>query len=155
MVTVFILILELRPSDHMHICEYFNLCSSRKYFTPSHKRTKSAGFHPPRPSPTSPTLTDYQKRMLWKKRFASTPDIRDQNATKQVSAVGVHELYDADELQQDWPDVYITSAYLVWCPSTKVLFSVYICYYYPCTKNRFRGGAGGAVATPFLKNFTI
>lgn len=39
---------------------------------------------------------------------------------RHVSVVGVHELYENDELLQDWKDVYITSAYLIWCQTNRV-----------------------------------
>ena len=42
-----------------------------------------------------------------------------------VNKVGVHEIFSEAELQQDWQDVYITSAYLVWCPATKVIIVLY------------------------------
>ena len=77
----------------------------------------------PRPSPVSPTvLTDYQKRMLWKKKLQAGQEAANICHEKgNASVVGVHELYENDELLQDWKDVYITSAYLVWCQTSKVI----------------------------------
>lgn len=77
--------------------------------------------HVPRPSPVSPTmLTDYQKRMLWKKKVQTPPGSASANYEKRhASVVGVHELYENDELLQDWKDVYITSAYLIWCQTNR------------------------------------
>ena len=79
-------------------------------------------MHVPRPSPVSPTmLTDYQKRMLWKKKLQPvTEPTGGELKKKKGSVVGVHELYENDELLQDWKDVYITSAYLIWCQTNKV-----------------------------------
>lgn len=77
----------------------------------------------PRPSPVSPTmLTDYQKRMLWKKKLQSVADPADSPHCEEgkASIVGVHEMYENDELLQDWKDVYITSAYLIWCQTNRV-----------------------------------
>lgn len=81
----------------------------------------------PRPSPVSPTgLTEYQKRMLWKKNVKPASAPYDDNRHNQgvckshASIVGIHELYENDELSQDWKDVYITSAYLVWCQPNRV-----------------------------------
>lgn len=66
-------------------------------------------------------LTDYQKRMLWKKKLQPvTEPTGGELKKKKASVVGVHELYENDELLQDWKDVYITSAYLIWCQTNKV-----------------------------------
>ncbi|XP_029179748.2 uncharacterized protein LOC114947255 [Acropora millepora] len=87
--------------------------NSSQPLSPSH----SPSVPVPRPSPVSPAVqTDYQKGMLWKRNAQSTSDSTSAKSDKQhASIVGVHELYEADELLQDWKDVYITSAYLVWC----------------------------------------
>lgn len=87
--------------------------NSSQPLSPSH----SPSVPVPRPSPVSPAVqTDYQKGMLWKRNAQSTFDSTSTKSDKQhASIVGVHELYEADELLQDWKDVYITSAYLIWC----------------------------------------
>lgn len=87
-----------------------------------HSSTCTPSVHVPRPSPVSPTmLTDYQKRMLWKKKLQPvTEPTGGELKKKKASVVGVHELYENDELLQDWKDVYITSAYLIWCQTNKV-----------------------------------
>lgn len=60
--------------------------------------------------------------MLWKKSLQAVPEPVDVDCEKgKTSVVGVHELYENDELLQDWKDVYITSAYLIWCQSNKVV----------------------------------
>lgn len=88
-----------------------------------HSSTCTPSVHVPRPSPVSPTmLTDYQKRMLWKKKLQPvTEPTGGELKKKKASVVGVHELYENDELLQDWKDVYITSAYLIWCQTNKVI----------------------------------
>ena len=63
--------------------------------------------------------------MLWKKNVkpASAPyddNRHNQGVKSHASMVGIHELYENDELSQDWKDVYITSAYLVWCQPNRV-----------------------------------
>lgn len=84
----------------------------------------------PRPSPVSPTvLTNYQKRMLWKKNWEAGAESAEIHHKKgNVSVVGVHEMYENDELLQDWKDVYITSAYLVWCQTSRVIY-FFVCTY--------------------------
>lgn len=81
----------------------------------------------PRPSPVSPAvLTDYQKHMLWKRNVQSTLDSTSAKSDKRhASIVGVHELYEADELLQDWKDVYIRSTYLIWCQNHRVMSCPY------------------------------
>lgn len=59
--------------------------------------------------------------MLWKKKVQTPPGSASANYEKRhASVVGVHELYENDELLQDWKDVYITSAYLIWCQTNRV-----------------------------------
>ena len=51
----------------------------------------------------------------------TSPEPAAVNAEKRhASVVGVHELYENDELLRDWKDVYITSAYLIWCQTNRV-----------------------------------
>ncbi|XP_031558400.1 uncharacterized protein LOC116294859 isoform X2 [Actinia tenebrosa] len=80
----------------------------------------------PHPSPIiSPSArTEYQRKMLWKKQFtnpsrAETSISRESGNTVKVATIGVHEVYEPEELCQEWEEVYVTSAYLVWCPSNK------------------------------------
>lgn len=86
-----------------------------------HSSTSTPSVRVPRPSPVSPTmLTDYQKRMLWKKKLQAVREPTGGELRKEkASIVGVHELYENDELLQDWKDVYIASAYLIWCQTSK------------------------------------
>ena len=49
-----------------------------------------------------------------------------EHKKEKASIVGVHELYENDELLQDWKDVYITSAYLIWCQTNKVMILLYL-----------------------------
>lgn len=80
----------------------------------------------PHPSPViSPSArTEYQRKMLWKKQFsnpsrAETSLSKESGNSVKVATIGVHEVYEPEELCQDWEEVYVTSAYLVWCPSNK------------------------------------
>ncbi|KAJ7383338.1 hypothetical protein OS493_028886 [Desmophyllum pertusum] len=104
---------------------YHHRSTSLPSLSPDLSQRQSSSCTPtvrvPRPSPVSPTmLTDYQKRMLWKKSLQAVPEPVDVDCEKgKTSVVGVHELYENDELLQDWKDVYITSAYLIWCQSNK------------------------------------
>ena len=106
------------------------IVASQRPLSPSH----SPSVPVPRPSPVSPAvLTDYQKHMLWKRNVQNAPDSSSAKSDKQhASIVGVHELYEADELLQDWKDVYITSAYLIWCQNHRVR----TCPYNPKQSNK-------------------
>ncbi|XP_032235554.1 uncharacterized protein LOC5510487 [Nematostella vectensis] len=77
----------------------------------------------PHPSPSAcpSAMTDYKRRMLWKKQVASRQSSAKSEGCQpnKVAHIGVHEVYDDNELNQEWQEVYITSAYLVWCPSNK------------------------------------
>ena len=92
----------------------------------SRSLSQSPTLRTPRPSPLTPAvLTDYQKNMLWKQRFEVMDGPGTAFGSREGSAVhrvGVHEIFDQEELRQDWQDVYITSAYLVWCPPAKVKY---------------------------------
>ncbi|KAK3727148.1 hypothetical protein QZH41_004446 [Actinostola sp. cb2023] len=58
--------------------------------------------------------------MKWKKQSrVETATSRASTNSVKVSTIAVHELYEQDELDQEWQEVYVTSAYLVWCPSNK------------------------------------
>jgi len=58
--------------------------------------------------------------MLWKKNLQTVPEPTNTTSEKgHTSVVGVHEFYENDELLQDWQDVYITSAYLIWCQTNR------------------------------------
>lgn len=107
---------------------FCSLCIWHVLFSNSQRQSSSCTptVRVPRPSPVSPTvLTDYQKRMLWKKKLQACSERADiHNEKGNASVVGVHELYENDELLQDWKDVYITSAYLVWCQTSRVISSV-------------------------------
>ncbi|KAL9989647.1 hypothetical protein ACROYT_G004215 [Oculina patagonica] len=105
---------------------YHHRSSSLPSLSPDLSHRQSLSCTPtvrvPRPSPVSPTmLTDYQKRMLWKKKLQSVADPADSPHCEEgkASIVGVHEMYENDELLQDWKDVYITSAYLIWCQTNR------------------------------------
>lgn len=104
---------------------YYQRSTSLPSLSPNPSQPLTPSYTPtvpvPRPSPVTPTvLTDYQKRMLWKRNVQSAPDRTSTNYDKQqASVVCVHELYENDELLQDWRDVYITSAYLVWCQTNR------------------------------------
>lgn len=64
--------------------------------------------------------------MLWKKKLQSVAEPADTHCGQgKASVVGVHELYENDELLQDWKDVYITSAYLIWCQTNRVIICTY------------------------------
>lgn len=67
--------------------------------------------------------------MLWKKNWeAGTESAEIHHKKGNVPVVGVHEMYENDELLQDWKDVYITSAYLVWCQTSRVIY-FFVCSY--------------------------
>lgn len=51
----------------------------------------------------------------------ATEPVDTQSDKGKAPIVGVHELYENDELFQDWKDVYITSAYLIWCQTNRVI----------------------------------
>lgn len=57
--------------------------------------------------------------MKWKKQFDCPSRIKTASDSVKMSTIGVHEIYEDDELDQEWQEVYVTSAYLVWCPSNK------------------------------------
>ena len=104
------------PMLYLAICSIFSSQCQSSSCTPT--------VRVPRPSPVSPTvLTDYQKRMLWKKKLQAGSEAADIHHEKgNASVVGVHELYENEELLKDWKDVYITSAYLVWCQTSRVTY---------------------------------
>ena len=77
--------------------------------------------------------------MLWKKKLQAGQEAANIRYEKgNASVVGVHELYENDELLQDWKDVYITSAYLVWCQTSKVFITFWLTftYYYANRKRK-------------------
>lgn len=65
--------------------------------------------------------------MRWKEHIAApsrldTANSGDSNKSVRLATIGIHELYEPDEMDLAWQEVYVTSAYLVWCPSNKKVF---------------------------------
>lgn len=70
------------------------------------------GIHAPHTTPVSPSIPEVKKK--WKEKIHCA-----RGVDEKANNISFHEIYDYEEVYQDWQETFISSPYLVWCPSKK------------------------------------
>ena len=81
----------------------------------------------PHTTPISPSLPE-RHASRWKEKLDS---FNENSVDEKMTKINFHEIYDYNEVCQDWQDMFISTAYLVWCPSKKVRINSHSQYTHP------------------------
>ena len=81
----------------------------------------------PHTTPISPSLPE-RHASRWKEKLDS---FNENSVDEKMTKINFHEIYDDNEVCQDWQDMFISTAYLVWCPSKKVRINSHSQYTHP------------------------
>ncbi|XP_028394932.1 uncharacterized protein LOC114519074 isoform X2 [Dendronephthya gigantea] len=73
----------------------------------------------PHTTPISPSLPEKHISTDWKEILNDNMDLADNPTDETMAKINFHEIYDYNEVCQGWQDMFISTAYLVWCPAKR------------------------------------
>ncbi|CAB4005472.1 Hypothetical predicted protein [Paramuricea clavata] len=106
------LVTPYNSSDQVHVFDNEVEKDKQLHSSMPHQSTRAQASHT---TPISPSLPE-RHASRWKEKLDS---FNENSVDEKMTKINFHEIYDYNEVCQDWQDMFISTAYLVWCPSKK------------------------------------